>query len=1287
MSKQLHTNILQAYLKEYSPFRSDNKTLLISTENDDSFLDIYTLDFSNQANAFTLIDQLIAHKPTITIGEQAHSDEQPSTHPLWEQLTRIAQTEHLIKTETGTEELYIGYPMIRGTFADGTSVASPLLLFPVSLQKKHHSTGIIWQITRRDEPINFNRLLLQGYAKHNQIRIFDNFLEYSFDEFPRNSEAFHAQLFELLRVSPLNIAIDFAQFNNTLVALNTSMLQENEMMATLQLVPEAVLGLVPQASSFHSTDDEFIANHFVGERADDAYFFKPFQKRAKQALVKEEQQILPFEIDHSQEIIYKEVKAGNSLVVQGPPGTGKTQLICNLIADFTARGKKVLVISEKRNALDNIANRLATIGMDAFATTIHDFKNDRKRIYKALADQLEASHNYQTYNAESNQTAIEHAFLERSQLITTIVSQLDNFQKALSDDTIAGISIQELYHNTSQNIPVVDLQDCYQALRLNELTPFWSKLEEYLDYQAAIYTTHPDEEPDEAAQFWNYRPLYHQVNKADISTIAEAIEEVHNFALQLDEHIPEISSVQQLEAIEEENNSFQILFDTLVNERVYKMLCRNLQERLHSSDEEMFELENEVKACFEGQGIEITLPAQELKPFLKQLNEAITAKSKTLGGIVWGLFGAGKNTIQEVTAGNGLGTSLSDLLKLQERIKNRITLEDWWINWSYLFEVNAGTTSNDSESPWLRKGYRWFERKFQEFRQATRAEDAWKNIHSIPLTTWRDIPWNRFHKKLTGLQTINEQWLKNKGVWQSCLSNWQLNYLMQTPEIDLVSVTTFLITKFDLLQEADQLRSTFSKEELTTIERSLDFSNLNKVPEIIVNSLNNAWINDIEEQHPVLQLAGTPQIDRLEEELQISLREKQHLSQDILLILLRDYCIKQLASYPEVYRELKHQVAKKRKIWSMRQLFHEFRNEIFSLIPCWLASPTTISAIFPITGKQDQPLVDLVIVDEASQCDVYASMPALLRGTQLVIIGDTQQLAPNPISNPALPSQYSLLDWASGYLPSYSLTKHYRSKSVALINFSNTHFYHNSLQALPHAKQIYTDDIAINYFNVGGNYDEGVNEIEASMVRSLINQIRNNNPEKSIGVITFTTQQQQYLQELLEKDLTQKSKKQSEEEAPIYIKTVDFVQGDEYDITIISLTYAQQGSQLLSTQLETLTPAHVNVASTRAKEHCYVVCSISPEELAQLDTQEEGVHLLHEYLLYLLDEHQALDYTLTFPQLEGASETEAYTLVLNDNIHHLSEVSSKQNYGYFPTELAKRGWNIHYQYSREHWLN
>lgn len=72
---------------------------------------------------------------------------------------------------------------------------------------------------------------------------------------------------------------------------------------------------------------------------------------------------------------------GQSYIIQGPPGTGKSQTITNLVADFIARGKKVLFVCEKRAAIDVVYYQAAQQqGLHELCCLIHDTQTDKKNL-------------------------------------------------------------------------------------------------------------------------------------------------------------------------------------------------------------------------------------------------------------------------------------------------------------------------------------------------------------------------------------------------------------------------------------------------------------------------------------------------------------------------------------------------------------------------------------------------------------------------------------------------------------------------------------------------------------------------------------------------------------------------------------------------------------------------------------------------------------------------------------------------------------------------------------------
>src|SRR5258706_10518780 len=59
-------------------------------------------------------------------------------------------------------------------------------------------------------------------------------------------------------------------------------------------------------------------------------------------------------------------------------------------------------------------------------------------------------------------------------------------------------------------------------------------------------------------------------------------------------------------------------------------------------------------------------------------------------------------------------------------------------------------------------------------------------------------------------------------------------------------------------------------------------------------------------------------------------------------------------------------------------------------VPCWIMSNARISEAMPA----DIGAFDLVIVDEASQSDLWA-LPAVLRGKKILVVGDDKQVSPD----------------------------------------------------------------------------------------------------------------------------------------------------------------------------------------------------------------------------------------------------------------------------------------------------
>ncbi|HEY1557130.1 MAG TPA: DUF3320 domain-containing protein [Kofleriaceae bacterium] len=99
--------------------------------------------------------------------------------------------------------------------------------------------------------------------------------------------------------------------------------------------------------------------------------------------------LAPLDADASQLAAIAAAAGGASFVLQGAPGTGKSQTIANIVADCTSRGKTVLVVSDRRVALDTVLHRLATVGLAEFCLPLYGEHADRAHVVESLARTLE----------------------------------------------------------------------------------------------------------------------------------------------------------------------------------------------------------------------------------------------------------------------------------------------------------------------------------------------------------------------------------------------------------------------------------------------------------------------------------------------------------------------------------------------------------------------------------------------------------------------------------------------------------------------------------------------------------------------------------------------------------------------------------------------------------------------------------------------------------------------------------------------------------------------------------
>src|SRR5699024_8154961 len=131
-----------------------------------------------------------------------------------------------------------------------------------------------------------------------------------------------------------------------------------------------------------------------------------------------------------QENVLKEMNNSDSIVVQGPPGTGKSQTITSLISQCILKGKNVLMVSEKKTALDVIYSRLGELSK--FALLIDDTEN-KASFYEQLntiINVLKDNHS-QLYSINESERITIDNIKEKIENINKDLAYLEDIEKSV----------------------------------------------------------------------------------------------------------------------------------------------------------------------------------------------------------------------------------------------------------------------------------------------------------------------------------------------------------------------------------------------------------------------------------------------------------------------------------------------------------------------------------------------------------------------------------------------------------------------------------------------------------------------------------------------------------------------------------------------------------------------------------------------------------------------------------------------------------------------------------------
>ena len=298
---------------------------------------------------------------------------------------------------------------------------------------------------------------------------------------------------------------------------------------------------------------------------------------------------------------------------------------------------------------------------------------------------------------------------------------------------------------------------------------------------------------------------------------------------------------------------------------------------------------------------------------------------------------------------------------------------------------------------------------------------------------------------------------------------------------------------------------------------------------------------------------------------------------------------------------------------------------LLRVCPIWITTTDDLHRVIPLKPE----LFDLAIIDEATQCDLPSSIPALMRAKRGLIAGDPKQLRHisflaedrhselaeiwNLDSDEVEKFHYrnvSLidrgLDQVLGSKAYVFLNEHFRSLPE-LIRFSNNRFYQGNMHLMREPEVMEGDLEALKIVEVMGKRNElGVNQEELNEAIEICRRVLDAPLPMSLGFLSpFRAQVEAFLNLITER--------LDPYEVELLIKRHQLVagtghsfQGAERDHMIVSLVLTNcspHGAHRFAEREDVF-----NVAVTRSREAMSVLHSLEPIKL-------KSGSLLRDFLL------------------------------------------------------------------------
>jgi very-short-patch-repair endonuclease/DNA polymerase III delta prime subunit len=928
--------------------------------------------------------------------------------------------------------------------------------------------------------------------------------------------------------------------------------------------------------------------------------------------------------DSSQLLAMLAVHEGRNLVIQGPPGTGKSQTITNIIANAVGQGRKVLFVAEKLAALEVVKRRLDTIGLGEACLELHSHKANKKELHDELRRVLELG------KPALQQLQQEVALLENYKGELNAYTQAVNTEigkSGLTPYKVYGLLLdlsQKTLGQTLINVSIPGIAE-WDAGRMRHAEAMAERIEARLKDTGVpsqmafggvgLNVVLPHEQ-DAIAQLI-------KESKASTQTLVSTSEQVaSSFGMSSP---PNREASMKLAALAQLASAQPGLKEISVQSTAW-LSGKPVIDELISSGNRLSELHKEYDEIFLPEAWDTdALPLRQAfvehggKWYKFLIGEWRKANSK-LGAVL-------KNKLPSETPDK---IRYADAI-LEAKRMNAVLLEH-----DELARTLFGLRWQKTKSDWkaLEAVAQYLYEVHHQVNEGAVAKEiiTYLSRHEDPAIA------AGAHKQL--LNDLNQH---GKSV-QSLVGKLTLDeqrrfggklllHLDYPRQLELYDVWTNRLPEIHLAASWNNLSQKAAEEGFPFLtEASVDWPGAQS---LLKFALQKTWYVHLLQE----AMATRPPLWKFERSSHEEVIRQFRKTDSLQLQYNRARAaLSHWEALPDTQgggqmNVIRSEFNKKTRHLPIRKLVQQAGLAIQAIKPVFMMSPLSIANFLPPGSLH----FDLVIFDEASQVRPVEALGALLRGKQLIVVGDSKQLPPTSFFDSLskesedeesvtadIPSILGLCD-AQG-APQRMLRWHYRSRHESLITLSNHEFYDNRLVVFPSPGSKTRMGLAFRHLPQTV-YDRGrtrTNAGEAEAVADAVMEHARQHPKLSLGVVAFSTAQRQAIQDALE--LKRRAHPELESyfnslaHEPFFVKNLENVQGDERDVIFISIGYGRDAEGYASMSFGPLNneggEKRLNVLITRARQRCEVFTNLTSDDIDLNRTKSYGVRTLKSFLQF-----------------------------------------------------------------------